>query len=136
VRNYSAFVLIAFFASMGLPGFAGFMGEVMIFFGAFQSSSVNGLIPVWMAIMATSGLLLGAAYYLWTIQRMFYGPFSVKNVTADLTDLNTREYSMLLPLALAALVFGVLPQLLLNYINPFASEFVNNLFQSGNTLTP
>jgi NADH-quinone oxidoreductase subunit M len=112
------------------------MGEVMIFFGAFQSSSVNGLIPVWMAIMATSGLLLGAAYYLWTIQRMFYGAFSVKNVTADLTDLNSREYSMLLPLALFALVFGVLPQLLLNYINPFASEFVNNLFQSGTTLTP
>jgi NADH-quinone oxidoreductase subunit M len=136
MRNYSAFVLIAFFASMGLPGFAGFMGEVMIFFGAFQSSSVNGLIPVWMAIMATSGLLLGAAYYLWTIQRMFYGAFSVKNVTADLTDLNSREYSMLLPLALFALVFGVLPQLLLNYINPFASEFVNNLFQSGTTLTP
>ncbi len=136
MRSYSAFVLIAFFASMGLPGFAGFMGEVMIFFGAFQSSSVNGLIPVWMAITATAGLLLGAAYYLWTIQRMFYGPFSVKNVTADLTDLTSREYSMLLPLALAALVFGILPQLLLNYINPFAGEFVNNLFQTGNLLTP
>jgi len=136
MRNYSAFVLIAFFASMGLPGFAGFMGEVMILFGAFQSSAVNGLIPVWMTIAATGGLLLGAAYYLWTIQRMFYGPFATKNVTADLTDLNTREYSMLLPLALAALVFGILPQLLLNYINPFASEFVNNLFQSANTLTP
>ena len=136
MRNYSAFVLIAFFASMGLPGFAGFMGEVMIFFGAFRSSAVNGLIPTWMAITATGGLLLGAAYYLWTIQRMFYGPFAAKNVTADLTDLNNREYSMLLPLALAVLVFGILPQLLLNYINPFASEFVNNLFQSGNPLTP
>lgn len=136
MRSYSAFVLIAFFASMGLPGFAGFMGEVMIFFGAFQSSSVNGLIPVWMAITATAGLLLGAAYYLWTIQRMFYGPFSVKNVTVDLTDLTSREYSMLLPLALAALVFGILPQLLLNYVNPFAAEFVDNLFQMGNLLTP
>ncbi len=134
MRSYSAFVLIAFFASMGLPGFAGFMGEVMIFFGAFQSSSVNGLIPTWMAITATLGLLLGAAYYLWTIQRMFYGPFSVKNVNGNLTDLDSREYTMLLPLALAVLVFGILPQQLLNYINPFATEFVNNLFQSGHTL--
>jgi NADH-quinone oxidoreductase subunit M len=53
MKSYTAFVLIAFFASMGLPGFAGFMGEVMIFFGAFQSQSVNGLLPTWMAITAT-----------------------------------------------------------------------------------
>jgi NADH-quinone oxidoreductase subunit M len=136
MRSYSAFVLIAFFASMGLPGFSGFMGEVMIFFGAFQSSTVNGLIPTWMAITSTLGLLLGAAYYLWTIQRMFYGTFAVKNVTSDLTDLNTREYAMLLPLAIATLVFGILPQLLLNYINPFAGDFVTNLFQFSNSLTP
>jgi len=134
MKNYTAFVLVAFFASMGLPGFAGFMGEVMIFLGAFQSQTINGLVPHWMAITATSGLLLGAAYYLWTIQRMFYGPFSIKNSTVELTDLNSREYAMLFPLAMAALVFGVLPQLLLNFINPFAGDFITVLFQ--NLLNP
>lgn len=128
MKSYTAFILIGFFASMGLPGFAGFIGEILIFFGAFQSHLVNGLIPVWMPIVATLGLLLGAGYYLWTIQRMFFGPFSVKNSTSELTDLNTREYLVLVPLALAALLFGILPQLLLNYINPFANDFVNAWF--------
>ncbi|HNV28229.1 MAG TPA: NADH-quinone oxidoreductase subunit M [Cyclobacteriaceae bacterium] len=136
MKAYTAFVLIAFFASMGLPGFAGFMGEVMIFFGAFQSQSVNGLVPAWMAITATLGLLLGAAYYLWTIQRMFYGTYSVRSSLMDLTDLDRREFIMLLPLALAALIFGILPQLLLNYINPFATDFTSTWFSFEKLLTP
>lgn len=128
MKSYTAFILIGFFASMGLPGFAGFIGEVLIFFGAFQSHIVNGLIPAWLPITATLGLLLAAGYYLWTIQRMFFGPFAIKNSTAELSDLNTQEYLVLVPLALAALLFGVLPQLLLNYINPFAADFVNTWF--------
>jgi len=136
MKGYTAFVLIAFFASLGLPGFAGFMGEVMIFFGAFQSQTVNGLIPAWMAITATVGLLLGAAYYLWTIQRMFYGTYAVRNSLVDLADLDRREYTMLIPLALAALVFGILPQLLLNYINPFAGEFVSTWFPFEKFVNP
>lgn len=135
MKGYTAFVLIAFFASMGLPGFAGFIGEVLVLFGAFQSKLINGLIPSWMALAATFGLLLGAGYYLWTIQRMFYGPFSVKNYLGNLADLDSREYSLLIPLALAALVFGILPQLLLNYINPFAAEFVIRWF-APETLIP
>lgn len=136
MKSYTAFVLIAFFASMGLPGFAGFMGEVMIFFGAFQSHSVNGLLPTWMAIAATLGLLLGAGYYLWTIQRMFYGTYAVRNSLTDLPDLNRREYLMLLPLALAALLFGILPQLLLNFINPFATEFISTWFPFEKLINP
>ena len=136
MKVYTGFVLIAFFASLGLPGFTGFIGEVMIFFGAFLSQKANGLIPIWMAITATFGLLLGAGYYLWTIQRMFYGPFSVKVPAAEMNDLDQREYVMLLPLALAALFFGILPQTLLNYINPFAEEFVETLFRSASFINP
>jgi NADH-quinone oxidoreductase subunit M len=133
---YTGFVLIAFFASLGLPGFAGFIGEVMIFFGAFLSQQTNGLLPIWMAVVATFGLILGAGYYLWTIQRMFYGPYSVKVPAAEMNDLDQREYIMLLPLALAALLFGILPQTLLNYINPFAQEFVETLFKSALFIHP
>jgi NADH-quinone oxidoreductase subunit M len=131
MKVYTGFVLIAFFASLGLPGFSGFIGEVMIFFGAFQSQQVNGLLPVWMSITATSGLLLGAGYFLWTIQRMFFGPLQVRIPNVELTDLSRREYLMLLPLAIAALAFGILPQVLLNFINPFAEKFVEALFQSA-----
>lgn len=136
MKVFTGFVLIAFFASLGLPGFAGFIGEVMIFFGAFLSQKSNGLIPIWMAITSTFGLLLGAGYYLWTIQRMFYGPFSVKVPAAEMNDLDQREYIMLLPLALAALFFGILPQTLLNFINPFAEEFVETLFRSASFINP
>jgi NADH-quinone oxidoreductase subunit M len=136
MKSYTAFVLIAFFASMGLPGFAGFIGEVLVFFGAFQSHAINGLIPIWMPIVATSGLLLGAGYFLWTIQRMFYGPYSIRIHVPELTDINSREYIMLLPLAVAALLFGILPQLLMKYINPFASEWVEELFKHASFFNP
>ncbi|HRE65908.1 MAG TPA: NADH-quinone oxidoreductase subunit M [Cyclobacteriaceae bacterium] len=136
MKHYTAFVLIAFFASLGLPGFAGFIGEVLIFFGAFQSHTYNNLIPLWMPVVATVGLLLGAAYFLWTIQRMFFGPFSIKANHAELNDLTAREYAMLLPLAILALLFGILPQILLNYINPFAETFTGMWFSLGINQNP
>jgi NADH-quinone oxidoreductase subunit M len=136
MKHYTAFVLIAFFASLGLPGFSGFIGEVLIFFGAFQSQSLNNLVPMWMPIVATLGLLLGAAYYLWTIQRMFFGPFAVRANFAELNDLTTREYAMLLPLAIMALLFGILPQILLDYINPFAESFTGMWFSLGINANP
>jgi NADH-quinone oxidoreductase subunit M len=136
MKVYTGFVLVAFFASLGLPGLAGFIGEVMIFFGAFLSQKSNGLIPMWMAITATFGLLLGAGYYLWTIQRMFFGPLSVKVPVAELDDIDNREYLMLLPLSFAILFFGILPQPLLNFIDPFAQEFVELIFMSASFINP
>lgn len=124
--TYFAFVLIAFMASLGLPGFSGFIAEIMVLLGAFKSWTANGMVHQWMAIVATSGLVLSAAYYLWTIQRMFMGPFHVKIALNELrlTDLDNREYLMLVPLAMVALLFGIAPQLLLDYIDPFAQKFV------------
>ncbi|MBA4058219.1 MAG: oxidoreductase, partial [Marivirga sp.] len=97
---YTAMILIAFFASMGLPGFSGFIAEIMIFLGAFKSNSIHGPLHESLAIIATLGLVLGAMYYLWTLQRMFFGPFHLKGtITADsIFDLNKREYIMLVPL--------------------------------------
>lgn len=122
---YFVFVLISFFASLGLPGFSGFIAEIMVFLGAFKAHDVNGLLHPSLAIIATSGLILGAAYYLWTIQRMFFGPYELKGDlrSLQLTDLTRREYIMLVPLAVMALLLGIMPQLLLDYINPFAQHF-------------
>lgn len=129
---YFTLVLIAFFASLGLPGFSGFIAEIMILLGAFRSGSFNGLIHESFAIVATLGLILGAAYYLWTLQRMFMGPFHVKGEikSEQLTDLDKREFGMLLSLALLIIVFGIFPQLLLDYINPFAQNFSEFMLRS------
>ena len=103
----------------GLPGFSGFIAEVFVLLGAFSSSVSNGALPRWMAILATSGIILSAAYYLWAIQRMFFGKFFTKGSVREdmLYDLNRREYLMLIPLVLFALILGILPDTLLNLIS-------------------
>lgn len=137
MKSYTAFVLVAFFASMGLPGFSGFIAELMVFLGSFKSNSTNGLLHESFAIIATSGLVLGAAYYLWTLQRMFFGAFDLKGgiTETQITDVDKREYLMLLPLALSALFFGIFPQSLLQYIDPFAQYFTDLVLQVGRNLT-
>jgi NADH-quinone oxidoreductase subunit M len=126
---YFGIVLVAFFASLGLPGFSGFIAEITVLFGAFESMSTNGLISEAFAIVATIGLLLNAGYFLWTIQRMFFGKFNVKgDIKAQaLTDLHQREISMMGALIVLTLVFGLFPQVLLDYINPFANNFVDQI---------
>lgn len=118
--KYTAFVMIAFFASLGLPGFSAFIGEAFSLIGAFKSSTVNGLLPYWMAACGALGILLGAAYFLWALQRMFFGPVNLKGGPVwqtALTDLNFREKATLLPLALMVLLIGIMPSLVFAKIN-------------------
>ncbi|HPM31157.1 MAG TPA: NADH-quinone oxidoreductase subunit M [Chryseolinea sp.] len=137
MKSYTAVVVVAFFASMGLPGFSGFIAEIMVFLGAFKSNSVNGLLHESLAIVATLGLVFGAAYYLWTLQRMFFGPFNLKGgiLESSIVDLNKREYLMLVPLAIATIFFGVIPQPLMDLIDPFAKQFSEFMINSGKSLT-
>jgi NADH-quinone oxidoreductase subunit M len=137
MKSYTAFVLIGFFASMGLPAFSGFIAEVLVFLGAFRAPSANGLLHESFAVVATSGLILGAAYYLWTLQRMFFGPLDVKGKidVSVLSDLSTREYFLLVPLAAATLWFGIIPQSLINFIDPFARHLSELVLTTGRNLT-
>ncbi|MDB5262245.1 MAG: oxidoreductase [Adhaeribacter sp.] len=131
---FTALVVIAFFASLGLPGFSGFIAELLVLLGAFSSSTVSGMLPRWMAIVATIGLLLGAAYYLWALQRMFFGKHWVHpelNGKSAMTDLTGREYLMLVPLAILVLVFGLFPSLLLQKISPGINHFLQLVLQNG-----
>jgi len=131
--RYTVVVVITFFASLGLPGFSGFIAEIFVFLGAFKSFSVNQLLPRWMAIVATFGLLLSAAYYLWTIQRMYFGKLMVREEkwNAKLHDLTTREYVMFVPLILMMLIFGIFPQLLLDFTNSSIEYFVHLVNEQG-----
>jgi NADH-quinone oxidoreductase subunit M len=118
--KYTIFIMVAFFASLGLPGFSAFIGEAFSLVGAFKSSAVNGLLPYWMPLCGSIGILLGAAYFLWTLQRMFFGRVNLKGGSVwqiALTDLNLREKLTLAPLALVALALGVMPSLVFDKIN-------------------
>src|SRR5476651_1149184 len=117
--KYTVFIMIAFFASLGLPGFSAFIGEAFSLVGAFKSASLN-VLPYWMAVCGSIGILLSAAYFLWTLQRMFFGQLNLKGGEVwktALTDLNFREVITLLPLALLTLALGIMPWLVFSKIN-------------------
>jgi len=131
---FTALVIIAFFASLGLPGFSGFIAELLVLLGAFTSAGVSGMLPRWLAVVATGGLLLGAAYYLWTLQRMFFGKLWIHPEimdTPNMPDINKREYSMLVPLAILTLLFGLFPSLLLDKISPEINQWVESVLSAG-----
>jgi len=109
----------------------------MIFLGAFRSAAVQGPLHESLAIVATLGLVFGATYYLWTLQRMFFGPFNLKeNISPDvITDVTTREKIMLIPLAVITLFFGVYPQPMIAVIDPFAKHFAEFVLSAGKSLT-
>jgi NADH-quinone oxidoreductase subunit M len=136
---FTFFVVLAFFASLGLPGLSGFIAELLVLLGAFTSASANGLLSRWFAILAAFGILLGAAYYLWALQRMFFGKFWIKpeiQTSAAPKDLTAREYLMLVPLALLIVAFGIFPHLLLDKVSPAAAGFVNAMLLEGKTNVP
>jgi NADH-quinone oxidoreductase subunit M len=118
--KYTVFIMIAFFASLGLPGLSAFIAEAFSLAGAFKSPTANGLLPYWMAVCGAVGILLSACYFLWTLQRVFFGSLNLKGGEAwktALTDLNTREIITLLPLAILVFVLGVMPSLVFSKIN-------------------
>jgi NADH-quinone oxidoreductase subunit M len=130
---FTVIVVIVFFGSLGLPGLSGFVAEVLVFLGSFNSSINGGLIPTWFTVVAVLSLVLTASYYLWTIQRMFLGKLWTRDkaAMAELMDLDTREYLMLVPMVLLIILFGVMPSLMLDYINTSSSHFVDFVMQNG-----
>jgi NADH-quinone oxidoreductase subunit M len=123
---FTGFVMIAFFASLGLPGFSAFIAEAFSLIGAFSSQSLNGLLPRWMAMVAAFGILLGAGYFLWTLQRMFFGTLRLKkdDWLEKLKDINFREVITLTPLAILALVLGIMPSIVFDVMNASVNQFL------------
>lgn len=131
---YTVVVTVAFFASLGLPGFSGFIGEFFILLGSFNSEQANGLLPTWMAIAATLGILIGAAYYLWTLQRMFFGKYALnRKLTGyiNLPDLTFREKAMMFPLIVFIIALGIYPNFLFDPISNDIANFTAFINQAG-----
>jgi len=121
---YTGFVTVAFFAAIGLPGLSGFISEAFVFIGAFGYEPVRIL-----TMIATSGILLGAGYMLWTLQRIFFG--EKKEKWASLTDLDTREYIMFIPLTIIIFLLGVYPSIMLDIMSTSVNSLVD--FISNNS---
>ncbi|MCM2334018.1 MAG: NADH-quinone oxidoreductase subunit M [Anaeromyxobacteraceae bacterium] len=118
VPEYSAIMGLAFFASLGLPGLAGFVAEFMVFSGAFP------VFTTYTIISATS-VIITAAYYLWAIHRMFLGKLNAKY--KGLPDLAWRERLTLYPLAALCILLGFYPQVILSAINGTLHLLVQNI---------
>ena len=97
-----AFVFMVFMlASVGLPGTSGFIGEFLVLVGVFQINS-------WVAVLATTGIVLGAAYMLWMYRRVIFGALE-KESLKTIADLNKREILVFAPLVVLVLWMGIYP---------------------------
>lgn len=123
--RYALFTGLAFFASLGLPGFSGFVGELFTLMGAFGAAAI----PVWIPALSTLGIVLAAAYFLWTYQRMFLGGFWYRNSadTAKLSDLTRRETALLFTLAVLTLLLGLFPNIVFSLSGPAVAGWLDGL---------
>jgi len=119
---YATFFTFIMLSSVGLPILNGFVGEFLILSGAFQARQIYG-------ILAATGVIWSACYLLWMYQRVFYGNIT-HPVNKSLQDMDARERVAMWPLAIAALVMGVAPNLWLHSIDPSVS-FALKQFSSG-----
>jgi len=99
--KFAAFFVFFAMANAGLPATSGFVGEFMVILGAIKHN-------FWVGFAAATTLILGAAYTLWMVKRVVFGPVANDHVKA-LTDINSREFLVLGLLALAVLAMGVYP---------------------------
>ena len=120
--TFAAFMVLFALANAGLPGTSGFVGEFMVILASFKAN-------FWIAFLAASTLILGAAYTLWMVKRVVYGEVANKNV-AELTDLNPREFVVLGILALAVLLVGLWPAPLVEMMSVTVQELLVHIGQS------
>jgi NADH-quinone oxidoreductase subunit M len=107
-----AFTFLFFtLASVGLPGLSGFVGEFLVLLGAFKANT-------WVATLAATGLILGAAYALWLYRKVVFGELT-KDSLKGILDMNRREIAVFLPLVLLSLWMGVYPG---SFLDPMAAS--------------
>jgi NADH-quinone oxidoreductase subunit M len=112
VPVFAAFFGFFVFASAGLPGLSGFVGEFLVLVGSFAFDP-------WVAVVAAFVMVLAAAYLLWMFQRVVFGEVSefLKGLGHHLTDMTPTEILTLVPLGVLVLAFGVYPALLIDLID-------------------
>ena len=98
---FVAFMALFGLAALGFPGTNGFVGEFLTLLGVFQ-------VNTWVALFATTGVILSAGYALWLYRRVVFGALEKENLKAIL-DLDTREKAIIYPLVALVIFYGVYP---------------------------
>ncbi|MBR9842986.1 MAG: NADH-quinone oxidoreductase subunit M [Rhodobacteraceae bacterium] len=121
VTRMPAYALIFMFftmANVGLPGTSGFVGEFLTLMGIFQ-------VNTWVALVATSGVILSAAYALWLYRRVVFGDL-IKESLKTISDMSAREKWIFAPLVAMTLILGVYPALVTDIIGPSVENLISN----------
>jgi NADH-quinone oxidoreductase subunit M len=120
--TFAAFAVLFAMANAGLPGTSGFVGEFLVILAAFKANP-------WYAFLAATTLVLGAAYTLWMVKRVFFGDIANDKVR-ELKDINRREFFFLSILAIMVLFFGLYPAPLLEVMDKSVTGLVGHVLQS------
>src|SRR4051794_27895183 len=130
---YTGFLTVACMANLGLPMLCGFVGEFLVLVGAFQAARPDSILIrggyattgqiYTCAVIACFGVVLTAGYMLWTIQRVVFGP--ERPEYRDFPEVDARELTVLTPLAVMAVLLGVMPAL---FVFSLTNTTVNSLF--------
>jgi len=116
--KYSFLFIIFALAGLGLPGTSGFLGEFLVLTGTFQKNYL-------VAMLATFGVVLGAAYMLWLTKRVIFG-VTKNDQIKNLKDINKSEFLMLTILAFLVILFGFYPVPLMETLNVSVDNLINN----------
>jgi NADH-quinone oxidoreductase subunit M len=98
---YAMTFMVFTLANVGLPGTSGFVGEVLTLVGVFQ-------VNTWVAVFATTGVILSAGYALWLYRKVIFGKLEKESLKAIL-DMSTREKAIFVPLIVLTILFGFYP---------------------------
>ena len=119
VNRMPAYALVFMFftmANVGLPGTSGFIGEFLTLAGIFQ-------VNTWVAVVATSGVILSAAYALWLYRRVVFGDL-IKESLRSISDMTAREKAIFAPLVAMTLLLGIYPSLVTDITGPSVANLV------------
>ncbi len=116
--SYALVFMIFMLASVGLPGTSGFVGEFLVLVGAFQ-------VNTWLALLAASGMVLGAVYMLYLYRRVIFGKMTKEDLFAIL-DMNWREKAVFAPLILMVFWMGLYPPSFLDVMSASVENLIVN----------
>jgi NADH-quinone oxidoreductase subunit M len=115
---YALIFMLFTMANVGLPGTSGFIGEFLTLVGVFQ-------VNTWVALVATAGVILSAAYALWLYRRVVLGDL-IKESLKSISDMTMRERAIFAPLVVMTLLLGVYPSLVTDIIGPSVEALISN----------
>ena len=116
--KYAVAFMVFTMANVGLPGTSGFIGEFLTLLGIFQ-------VNTWVAVFATTGVILSAAYALYLYRRVIFGVLEKESLKSIL-DLNRREKALLYPLAALVIFFGIYPAPIFDVMAASVDQLINN----------